>query len=284
MLDRLSPDYLSRVAAPQGEGDLEPADLAGEAGSIVAGDGVRVMLRLAKDPAPPRRIAAARFRAMGSAAPRGPGAVLAERLIGLDVESARTLVADDLLEGFGAVPAAVRGAAERLLEALRRALDDGQAAAHVGAPGVLACRCLAVGDREVRRSIREGAEDVPTIGIACAAGTGCHSCWPDLRTILDEERHRRDPPDPRAAAGGVEGAIAGIVGPLWRAQGVVLGRVQVEGLVVRLGVLRVESEALASPLGAVALARHALREALADNVRVELLSAEDDKVSAASVP
>jgi bacterioferritin-associated ferredoxin/NifU-like protein involved in Fe-S cluster formation len=273
VIERLPPAYLARVAAPAGEGDLVPADLAGEAGTLVVGDGVRVMLRLAKDPSPPRRIAAARFRALGSPAPRAPGSVLVERLVGLDVDEARRLTVDDLLCGLGDVPPAVSRAAARLLEALARALDDGRAAAHVGAPGVLACRCLSVGDREVRRAIRGGARDVPAIGAACAAGTGCQSCWPDLRTILDEERPRDDPPDPRAAAATPEAAVAGVVGPLWRAQGVRLGAIEVEGRVVRLGVERLEPASFASPFGALALARHALRDVLCEDVRVEALDA-----------
>ena len=275
MIEALTPAYLERLANPRGLGDLEPADLAGESGSIVGGAGVRVMLRLARDAAGTRRIVEASFRSLGSAAARAPGSVLVERLVGADLASARAITRDDLCRPLGpAIPAAVSSAAERLCEALARALEDGAATARVGAPGLLVCRCMGVGDREVRRAVRRGARDVPMIGVDCAAGTGCHSCWPDLRALLAEtseakvpNRPTRDTPGP---SGLVESAIEAVIRPIWHAQGLELGGVEREGLVVRLSLAGVADGALASPLGGVALARHVLRETLDDAVRVEL--------------
>jgi bacterioferritin-associated ferredoxin len=298
VIAQLSPVYLARLASPTGLGDLEPADRAGEVGSVVGGSGVRVTLRLVRSFLR-TRVTEAAFRPLGSAAARGPGAVLVERLAGLDVEKARHLRAVDLLLPLGdGLPDAVRRAAGSLIEALGRALDDGDGgkqAADVMAPGVLVCRCLGIGDREIRRAIRRGADDVPAIGVDCAAGTGCHSCWPDLRALLDEtresERAREESPRTKVPASfrddsatGPEPsaalllAIDAIIRPLWRAQGIVLRGVRVgagddansEVSVVRLSIASIESQALASPIGAVALARHALRETLCDALRVEL--------------
>jgi hypothetical protein len=78
--------YLARLAAPRRRGDLEPADAGGEVGSVVGGLGVRVTLRYAKDPTPPRRIASLRWRSLGSLAATGPGEVLAEAAVGRDGE------------------------------------------------------------------------------------------------------------------------------------------------------------------------------------------------------
>jgi bacterioferritin-associated ferredoxin len=272
-LPDLSPAYLERLAAPRGRGDLEPADLAGEVGSVVGGSGVRVTLRLAKDATPPRRVAAARFRAFGSAAPLGPGSVLVERVVGLDVDAAAGTTPDDLLAPLGAgLPPAVRRAAEHLAEALRRALrePDAAARAHVGAPGVLVCRCLGVGDRPVRRAIRGGARDVPAIGHVTSAGHGCHSCWPDLRALLFEEAHAGDAPPPPHEGGPMSRAVDAVVRPLLLAQGLSVGPVRIQGDgVVRLRVASGSPDALASPIGAVAMARHALRETISEDVRVE---------------
>ena len=140
--------------------------------------------------------------------------------------------------------------------------------------GLLVCRCLSVGDRAIRRAIREGAEEIESIGIACAAGQGCHSCWPDLRELLDEVRERGVPPmglrsrhpsspDPLLAA------VEAIVRPLWRAQGVTLGRIGRVGDVLRLEVRSIERDALASEIGAIASARHAVRETISEGLRVE---------------
>ncbi len=267
--------YLARLAAPKQQGDLEPADAGGEVGSVVGGLGVRVTLRYTKDPTPPRRIAALRWRSLGSRAATAPGEVLAELAVGRDVQDAATLAPADLLGPLGRnLPPAVVRAADRLLEAFGHALRGEGAAASVRSPGLLVCRCLSVGDRTIRRAIREGAEVVEALGIACAAGQGCHSCWPDLRELLDEVLHRGVSPmglrpghptfpDPLLAA------IDAVVRPTWRAQGVTLGRVSRAGDVIRLEVAALERDALASEIGAIALARHVLRETISEGLRVE---------------
>lgn len=274
----LTAAYLRRLGAPRGEGDLVPADLAGEVGSIVGGGGVRVMLRVDRR----GRVTDASFRALGSLAARGPGSVLVERLVGATVDDARTLRADDLLAPLGPVPPAVVAAAARCLDALHLALDDGEAAARSDAPGLLTCRCLGVGDREIRRAIARGARTVPMIGHDCAAGTGCHSCWPDLRALLAEHAGPRVPsrgvgsPRARGAHGEhgepetLQGTVAALVTPLLAAQGVEVTAVEVEGRNVRLALGVIEADAMASPIGAVALAQFVLRETIDPAVRVAL--------------
>ena len=59
--------------------------------------------------------------------------------------------------------------------------------------------------------------------------------------------------------------------PIWRAQGIALGEAGVAGDVVSLSVARTAPDALASEIGAVAMARHALREVLGETLRVELV-------------
>src|SRR5207247_7610309 len=110
----------------------------------------------------------------------------------------------------------------------------GAATASVRAPGVLVCRCLGVGDKPIRHAIRGGARDVASVWHVTSAGHGCHSCWPDLRAILDEETHPapRTPPRPAGespATSLLERAIDALLRPTWRAQGVSLGGVRVDG-------------------------------------------------------
>lgn len=289
MLKDLSPEYLRRLLLPTTRADLVPADAAGESGSVVGGGASRITLRLDAPSARPRRIRDARVRVLATAAPHGPAAVLLERLIGVDESTARALTAHDLLAPLGAaLPPSVARAAQTLIECLARALDDGAACARTDAPGVLVCRCLGIGDRVIRRAIRGGAGDAPMIGIACAAGTGCHSCWPDLRALLDEERpdggNRSGPDSPtgnrsdarKRPLSPLESVAEGLVTPLWRAQGVVLRSLSISGEIVRVSVGDPAPDALASPVGAVAIARHALREALSETVRVELENSTDE--------
>jgi len=280
LIAELSPDYLRRLLLAATRADLVPAHAAGETGSVVGGGATRVTLRFEDPAAPDRLVRDARVRVLASAAPHGPAAVLLERITGARESAIRLVRADDLLALLGpALPPAVARAATTLLDALRRALDDGATAARTDAPGVLVCRCMGVGDRVIRRAIRGGATDAPMIGIACAAGTGCHSCWPDLRALLDEELPRPSEArtdsraGPASDATSAEAVAFGLVAPLWRAQGIALASLAIEGEVVRVGVGEVTPGALASPIGAVAIARHALREALSDTVRVELAHA-----------
>ena len=111
------------------------------------------------------------------------------------------------------------------------------------------------------------------IGVACAAGTGCHSCWPDLRALLDETRAPEAVPGRRhdaRPASMLEAVATGLVAPIWRAQGIGLHALSIEGETVRVEVGAIGPDALASPIGATSLARHALREALSETARVEL--------------
>jgi hypothetical protein len=249
-LARLTPAYLARLVAPAGLGDLVPADLAGEVGSLVGGGGVRVMLRVGPGrPGAAPRVAAIAFRSLGSPAAHGPGSVLVERGVGATLDALAALRRDDLLAPLGPVPPAVVRAADRCLDALDRALTDGAAAG--------------------------GATTVPMIGLDCAAGTGCHSCWPDLRALLFETSTEPAAPGPRVpepptVPPSLHAAIHALVAPLWRAQGVTLGEVATDATSVRLTVAATEPDAMASPIGAVALAQHALRETLDEGVRVVL--------------
>jgi bacterioferritin-associated ferredoxin len=272
VIANLGPGYLARLALPGTRADLVPADAAGESGSVVGGGAVRVTLRFEPGThAPSRRIREARVRVLASTAGHGPAAVLLERVEGALEGDARRLTPRDLLAPLGVgPPAAVARAAVWLLDALARALDDGADAARTGAPGVLVCRCLGVGDREIRRAVRRGAETVPAIGLDCAAGTGCHSCWPDLRTILDEESAPPSAGPARPHPSDLAFVVAALVAPIWRAQGIPLRGVRVEGELVSLRSGPSAPDALASPIGALALARHALRDALSETVRVEL--------------
>jgi len=53
-----------------------------------------------------------------------------------------------------------------------------------GGPPLLVCHCHEVGDKTVRKCIREGARTVAEIGSACGAGTGCGGCRPTLHALV----------------------------------------------------------------------------------------------------
>lgn len=53
--------------------------------------------------------------------------------------------------------------------------------------GKLVCSCNAVGDENIRQAIRDGVHEMPEICQKTGAGTGCGSCRPEVKAILDDE-------------------------------------------------------------------------------------------------
>jgi assimilatory nitrate reductase catalytic subunit len=54
--------------------------------------------------------------------------------------------------------------------------------------GPIICACNNVGSYQIAGAIRAGCDDVDAIGRALGAGTGCGSCRPELRALLDLHR------------------------------------------------------------------------------------------------
>ncbi|NUQ80387.1 MAG: (2Fe-2S)-binding protein [Bacteroidetes bacterium] len=57
----------------------------------------------------------------------------------------------------------------------------------------LVCFCQSVGEQEVVAAILRGASSVEMLGHFTLAGTGCHSCHPDLERLLRLNRVKKDP-------------------------------------------------------------------------------------------
>jgi len=49
---------------------------------------------------------------------------------------------------------------------------------------LLVCHCHEVGDKTVRKCIREGARTVAEVGAACGAGTECGGCRPAIHELV----------------------------------------------------------------------------------------------------
>ena len=77
--------------------------------------------------------------------------------------------------------------AAALTDAERRALLAARTGPSTAPEGPIVCACYGVGRARLRRVIREREiGDVPGIGAALGAGTGCGSCIPELRMLLAE--------------------------------------------------------------------------------------------------
>lgn len=49
---------------------------------------------------------------------------------------------------------------------------------------MIVCHCEAVTDREIRRSMAEGAGTLHQVTRACGAGRGCGGCHPTVKALL----------------------------------------------------------------------------------------------------
>jgi bacterioferritin-associated ferredoxin/NifU-like protein involved in Fe-S cluster formation len=273
VIPELPPAYVKHLVEPRHQRDLPDSQAAGERGSMVGGMGVRVTLTYREGPEGTPVLRDAGARVFGSAAPLAPASALMELVRGLAPEQALAIGVEGVLACLGArrpdvLPPAVSRGTEFVLHALRAALGGpGERPADPRGPGILVCRCLGVGDRQIRAAIRHGARTPEEIGAEVRASTGCRSCRPDLLVLLYEERRAVPPPPPRDRHP-VERIALARVGPLLAAYGVALHDASVTGETVVLRLGAVAPGAAVSPRGAQEVARHLLRETVWEGVRV----------------
>ncbi len=262
----LPPLYVDHLVEPRGQHDLVQPEAEGHHGSIVGGMGVRVTLswRPGQDGQP--LIRAAGVRAFASVAARAPASYLSEYVVGQTPEAAQELQAGDLLEGLVGrrwverLPAPVCHGAECAVRALHCALGlPGFRPADPEGDGLLVCRCLTVGDRAIRRAVREGARTPEAVRDATRAGSGCGSCRSDVLTIIDEETTNGAsvPPPHLPPLARITLALAS---PPLRAYGLPLHDVCVTGDTVALKLGSAIEGAVLTPYSAAALVQRLLRD------------------------
>lgn len=279
MIPPLPSPYVEHLLRPRGLGDVTLAQAAGEVGSMVGGGGVRVTLAW-REVGRKAVLDEVMVRVFGSHALLAPASALVTATQGMDDEEAARLAPGHLVAllrgaqpGAPPLPAAVERGCRLVVEAFLRALgveSAGRPADPLGV-GVLVCRCLGVGDRQVRQAVREGARTPEQVGERCRAGTGCRSCRPDLWTLIDEVAPLAD-----AGEGPDAHPVARIV---WLHGGRALGCLGMRLTAVRVLADAVEiavEPARARPdtqeLGAVAIVRHLLRETVDPALPVRLLA------------
>jgi NAD(P)H-nitrite reductase large subunit len=55
----------------------------------------------------------------------------------------------------------------------------------------IVCSCATVSERDILKSIRDGAHTLKEVGRACEAGVGCQSCHKDVRTLISDHVRER---------------------------------------------------------------------------------------------
>lgn len=280
MIPPLPAPYVEHLVAPRGVGDVTLAQAAGEVGSMVGGGGVRVTLAWREDSRGRAVVGEVLARTFGNHALVAPASMLTQLALGLTDEEAAALSHAHLAAALRGslqappLPTTVERACQTVAEAWRRALgisSTGRPADPLGI-GVLVCRCLGIGDRQIRLAIRQGARDPEGVGARCRAGTGCRSCRPDVLTLIDQET--QDVPDAAPAQlPPVERILWALGTPLLRALGVRLLEARADertGVGVRVAAARARPD-LHLPVGAAAVLRGLLRETVGPDVPVTVL-------------
>jgi bacterioferritin-associated ferredoxin len=278
VIPSLPAPYVDHLVSPRGVGDVTLAQAAGEVGSMVGGGGVRVTLAWRDAGRGRAVIGEALARVFGSHALVAPASALTQHVLGLDAAAADAVTPDDLVRLLTGpspdappLPAIVVRACESVVEAWHRALGTagrGRPSDPLGM-GVLVCRCLGVGDRQVRQAIRQGARDPEAVGDRCRAGTGCRSCRPDVWTLIDEETAPASVA-PTASLPPVARIVWARGLPLLRSLGMRLTDVRVDNGSVAVAAEPTRERPDLSGMGVIAVVRHLLRETVGPQVTVTL--------------
>ncbi len=105
---------LEHFRNPRNVGRLDPPAASAEAGNPVCGDRMCLWLRLEEG-----RVSEVRYQAKGCAASLAAGSALTELLAGRPVAELRSLVAADIEQALGGLPAASRHAAVLCADVVR---------------------------------------------------------------------------------------------------------------------------------------------------------------------
>ena len=114
-----SVQVLDHFCHPRHAGELAAANRVVEVSNPVCGDVIKLWLRTEQG-----LVKAASFKAAGCVPAIACGSWLAERIVGLGLEEARSISPEDVEAGLGGLPAASKHAAQLAVDALTQALKN----------------------------------------------------------------------------------------------------------------------------------------------------------------
>lgn len=175
--DKLADHALS----PRNAGRLADANAVGEAGTLVFGDAVRLMLRVDRRS---ETITAARFQAFGGPVAIAVASILTELVTGRTLDAALAITADEVAEALGGLPRERVYASVLAEEAIRLAVanfrgtlpqDDGE----------VLCECFGVTTGLIDRIVRtKGLKTAEEVTLYTKAGGGCRTCQGRIEAAL----------------------------------------------------------------------------------------------------
>lgn len=170
---------------PKNVGEIKNPDAAGEVGSIICGDALKLTLSVDKKT---NKITDAKFQTFGCASAIASSSALTELIKGKTVDEALKISNIDIADYLGGLPREKMHCSVMGCEALEAAVANykGEKLPEVE-EGNIVCQCYGITDTKLKRIIRENnlhsAEDVTNF---TKAGGGCGTCVPDIENILNE--------------------------------------------------------------------------------------------------
>lgn len=65
---------------------------------------------------------------------------------------------------------------------------------------MILCLCHGVSDRDIRKHVDDGAQNLPAVSRRCRAGSDCGNCVNQLKDVIQRRKRERDRNELRLAA------------------------------------------------------------------------------------
>jgi len=167
---------------PKNVGDIENPDGAGEAGSMICGDALRLTLKIDRKT---DRIIDAKFRTFGCASAIASSSVLTELIKGRTVDEALKISNQDIADYLGGLPKEKIHCSVMGREALEAAIANYRGLEKPKVEEKIVCKCFEVSEEKIQKvAIENHLTTVEDITNYTKAGGGCGSCIPDIEAIL----------------------------------------------------------------------------------------------------
>jgi NifU-like protein len=184
----LSP-FERHLADPPWAGELAGADWIGEAGSLGAGELIRLFAR-----ADGERLAEVRFMAFGCAATLASASAAATWLQGRSLGEAKILGAGDIAAELGGLRQDQAHGAHLAYRAVQELVADARGEILPVSDTTLICTCYRVSEATLRQTIRDRQlRTLDQVAAATLAGKGCGSCHGDIRALIEAEAAPKGP-------------------------------------------------------------------------------------------
>jgi len=181
-------DYTKKVKElflhPKNVGEIKHPDAAGEVGSMICGDALRLTLKIDRKN---NTIMDAKFQTFGCASAIASSSALTELIKGKTIDEALKISNQDIAEYLGGLPKEKMHCSVMGREALEAAIDNFTGEEKPRIEGKIICECFEVSEEKIRKvAIENHLTTVEDITNYTKAGGGCGSCIPEIEAILKD--------------------------------------------------------------------------------------------------